>query len=217
MIKVRNVNFGYKKDKYFLKDINLDIERGEIIILTGPNGSGKTTLLKNIYGALIPNDGEVFLDEEKISFDDLSKYHKSVAYVGHTLFAYNYSIWDNKELFKNLYEDFNEELFDEMIKKLKLENRIDSKVSLLADGQLIKSELAFAVATKPDYILFDGKIEDISDDSTQNIVEVLNEVSEKENIGVLFAVRNIADVVDIADYVLLLDDGEIVEKREVKK
>lgn len=216
MIKVRNVNFGYKKDKYFLKNINLDIECGKITLLTGPNGSGKTTLLKNIYGALIPNEGEVFLDDEKISFADLSKYHRSVAYVGHTLFAYNYSIWDNKELFKNLYEDFNEDLFDEMIMKLKLENRIDSKVSLLADGQLIKSEIAFAVATNPDYILFDGKIDDISDDSTKNIIEVLKEIVERKNIGVLFAVANIADMVDIADYVLLLDDGEIVEKREVK-
>lgn len=211
MIKVRNLNYKYKKDKFELKNINLDINKGYITVLVGNNGCGKTTLMRNIYGSLLPNNGEVLLDDEKIGYANLAEYHKKVSFVGKDIFAGYYTIVDNVNLLKTLYDKFDEQMFYDLIKELDLANRIDSKYSILSRGQKMKAEIAFALSIKPEFIILDEPFAGLDEISKQDIIEVLQVIISEENIGVFVSTHILDEIEDIADYVIFMKDGEIVK------
>ena len=211
MIKVRNLNYKYKNDKFELRDINLDIEAGFVTVLVGNNGCGKTTLMRNMYGSLIPKSGEIFLDDEKISFDNLAEFHRDVVYIGKSIYADYYTIADNIELFRTLYDRFDEETFLKLANKFGLGNRIDSKYSILSRGQKVKADIAFAIAVKPKYIILDEPYAGLDEVSKQDITEILQNKVSEDNVGIFLSTHIIDEIEDVADFIVMMTDGKIVK------
>lgn len=211
MIKLRDLNYSYDKKDLKLENINLDIEPGYITVLVGANGCGKTTLMRNMYGSLIPKSGEIFLDDEKISFDNLAEFHRDVVYIGKSIYADYYTIADNIELFRTLYDRFDEETFLKLANKFGLGNRIDSKYSILSRGQKVKADIAFAIAVKPKYIILDEPYAGLDEVSKQDITEILQNKVSEDNVGIFLSTHIIDEIEDIADFIVMMKDGKIVK------
>ena len=211
MIKVKNLNYKYKNDKFELKDINLEIETGYVTVLVGNNGCGKTTLMRNIYGSLLANSGEIYLDDEKVSFDNLASYHRDVVYIGKSMYADYYTIADNVELFRTLYDRFDEDTFLKLANKFGLGNRIDSKYSILSRGQKVKADIAFAISIKPKYIILDEPYAGLDEVSKQDITEILQTRVNEDNVGIFLSTHIIDEIEDVADFIVMMKDGKIVK------
>ena len=211
MIKLRDLNYSYDKKDLKLENINLDIEPGYITVLVGANGCGKTTLMRNMYGSLTPKSGEIFLDDEKISFDNLAEFHRDVVYIGKSIYADYYTIADNIELFRTLYDRFDEETFLKLANKFGLGNRIDSKYSILSRGQKVKADIAFAIAVKPKYIILDEPYAGLDEVSKQDITEILQNKVSEDNVGIFLSTHIIDEIEDIADFIVMMKDGKIVK------
>lgn len=211
MIKLKDLSYRYGKNGFELDKINIEVEPGYITVLVGNNGCGKTTLMRNMYGSLIPKSGEIFLDDKKIEFNDLAEYHRSVAIIGKSLFADYYTIGDNAELFRNLYDNFDEDMFLNLINKFDLGNRIDSKYDILSRGQKVKVDIAFALAIKPKYLILDEPFAGLDEVSKQDIVEILQNRINEDNMGVFVSTHLLDEIEDIADYVIMMKDGKIIK------
>lgn len=211
MIKLRDLNYSYDKKDLKLENINLDIEPGYITVLVGANGCGKTTLMRNMYGSLTPKSGEIFLDDEKISFDNLAEFHRDVVYIGKSMYADYYTIADNIELFRTLYDRFDEETFLKLANKFGLGNRIDSKYSILSRGQKVKADIAFAIAVKPKYIILDEPYAGLDEVSKQDITEILQNKVSEDNVGIFLSTHIIDEIGDVADFIVMMKDGKIVK------
>lgn len=212
MIKLTNLNYKYDKDDFELKDVSLEVEPGYVTVLVGYNGCGKTTLMRNMYGSLIPKSGEIFLDDKKIEFENLADYHKNVAFVGKSLFAEYYTVEENVELFKNLYDNYDEDMFLNLINKFDLASRIDSKFGILSRGQKLKVEIAFAISVKPKYLILDEPFAGLDEISKQDIVEILQNRINEENMGVFISTHLLDEIEDIADFIIMMKGGRIIKQ-----
>ena len=212
MIKLRDLSYSYDDKDFRLDKINLEIEPGYVTVLVGYNGCGKTTLMRNMYGSLIPKCGEVLYDDKKIDFENLAEYHKDVAFVGKSLFADYYTIEENVELFKNLYDRFDEEMFLNLINKFDLANRIDSRFGILSRGQKVKVEIAFVISLKPKYLILDEPFAGLDEISKQDIVEILQNRINEDNMGVFVSTHLLDEIEDIADFVIMMKGGRIIKQ-----
>ena len=159
MIEINKLSFGYRSKKEVLKNINLKIENNEMIAVIGKNGSGKSTLAKLIAGLIVPNKGEIIIDEIKTSKkSDFFALRKKVGMI--------FQNPDNQIIFNNVYDDIafaiknlkldNEEIrIKDALKKVKMEKYVQEEAYNLSLGQKQRVAIAGVLAINPDYIIFD--------------------------------------------------------------
>ena len=181
ILKVENLRkeYGEGNSKVIALDgVNLEIERGEFVSIVGPSGSGKSTLLHIIGGVDSPDDGKVYIDG-----NDISKYSsKELAYfrrrkVGLIYQFYNLipnlTVRHNIELPLKLDKNKIEtELFDDIVKKLGIEDKLDSFPSELSGGQQQRVAIARSLIYRPSIILADEPTGNLDRKNSKEIIEI---------------------------------------------
>ena len=181
ILKVENLRkeYGDGNNKVIALDgINLEIERGDLVSIVGPSGSGKSTLLHIIGGVDNPNDGKVYIDG-----NDISNYtSKELAYfrrrkVGLIYQFYNLipnlTVRHNIELPLKLDKNKIEtELFDDIVKKLGIEDKLDSFPSELSGGQQQRVAIARSLIYNPSIILADEPTGNLDRKNSKEIIEI---------------------------------------------
>ena len=181
ILKVENLRkeYGEGNNKVIALDgINLEIERGEFVAIVGPSGSGKSTLLHIIGGVDNPNDGKVYIDG-----NDISNYtSKELAYfrrrkVGLIYQFYNLipnlTVRHNIELPLKLDKNKIEtELFDDIVNKLGIEDKLDSFPSELSGGQQQRVAIARSLIYRPSIILADEPTGNLDRKNSKEIIEI---------------------------------------------
>ena len=181
ILKVENLRkeYGDGNNKVIALDgINLEIERGDLVSIVGPSGSGKSTLLHIIGGVDNPNDGKVYIDD-----NDISNYtSKELAYfrrrkVGLIYQFYNLipnlTVRHNIELPLKLDKNKIEtELFDDIVKKLGIEDKLDSFPSELSGGQQQRVAIARSLIYRPSIILADEPTGNLDRKNSKEIIEI---------------------------------------------
>lgn len=163
LIILKNIYFSYDSQE-IIKGINLEIHKGEKILIVGPNGSGKSTLLKIIAGLLEPKHGEV------ITFNDISLLPKYIPDI--PIFEY-----------LNIIEIFNKEVLLELLKYFELP--ADKKPSQLSAGQYRKFSIALTLSKPADCYIFDEPFENIDKESVPKVAnKILSLLREKTIIVV---------------------------------
>jgi ABC-2 type transport system ATP-binding protein len=127
------------------------------------------------------------------------------------MYADYYTVADNIELFRTLYDRFDEEIFLKLANKFGLGNRIDSKYSILSRGQKVKADIAFAIAVKPKYIIPDEPYAGLDEVSKQDITEILQSRVSEDNVGIFISTHIIDEIEDVADFIVMMKDGKIVK------
>ena len=205
MIKLENVYLKYPDFK--IENFNLNIEKGEIIALTGNNASGKTTILNLIAGIVKQKKGKVLIDEEPIN-----KSNKKIGIV--------FQNPDNQIIFNKVYDDIAFTLKNYKINKNDFDKLIDYALELvgmsefkfketfnLSAGQKQRIAIAGMLAIKPDIILFDEASVFLDMTTKQVLYNVFLKLKE-QGVTVVFA-TNLIDEIVFADRVVLLNNGKV--------
>jgi len=217
MIKIQNLKFKYKEENYIIKDINLEINKGECIAIVGKNGSGKSTFAKLLAGIIKPTKGEIFVDE--INTKDKKEYinlRKKIGIVFQN--PENQIIFNNIDdelsfALKNLKLENIELRIEEALKKVKLDKSQIEELDELSLGQKQKITIAGVLAVNPEYIVFDEPTTMIDSEGKEAVYKIINTL--KENGYTIIYITNNTEEIMLADKVLILDGGQIVE--QIKK
>lgn len=203
MIKVSNVQFKYPN--FELKDINFEINDGEIIAITGNNASGKTTLIKLIAGLIKTKKGTITVDDVPIKKSD-----KKIGIV--------FQNPDNQIIFNNVYDDISftlknhefskSEIEDNIDYALKLTNMLDYKNSEtfnLSTGQKQRIAIANMLAIKPKIIIFDEASVYLDPTAKEDLYQLFLKL-KSQGVTVIFT-TNLLDEIVYADKVMVINNG----------
>jgi len=199
-----------------VKDVDVFVERGEIVGLLGPNGAGKTTSFYMITGMIKPTQGNVFLDEADITQDAMYKRaRKGIGYLAQepSIFG-KLSVEDNLklvlEMIKDMKLDTQREKMKTLLKDLSVSHLATRKGNTLSGGERRRVEIARSLCMDPDFILLDEPFAGVDPIAVEEIQSIVHSLKEKE-IGVLITDHNVRETLSITDRSYLLFDGQILK------
>ena len=199
-----------------VKDVDVFVERGEIVGLLGPNGAGKTTSFYMITGMIKPTQGNVFLDEADITQDAMYKRaRKGISYLAQepSIFG-KLSVEDNLklvlEMIKDMKSDAQQEKLKTLLKDLSVSHLATRKGNTLSGGERRRVEIARSLCMDPDFILLDEPFAGVDPIAVEEIQSIVHSLKEKE-IGVLITDHNVRETLSITDRSYLLFDGQILK------
>ncbi|WP_270219507.1 ABC transporter ATP-binding protein [Lactococcus lactis] len=213
-IEVINVSKIYQsgQEKIYANDqVNFEIEKGELAVILGSSGAGKSTVL-NILGGMDTNDeGEVIIDEEKISNfsnKELITYRRYA--VGFVFQFYNLvnnlTALENVELASEIVENALDA--KEVLKSVGLEHRLHNFPSQLSGGEQQRVAIARAIAKNPKILLCDEPTGALDYHTGKQILKILQDMARKEGKTVIIVTHNAA-IAPIANRVIQMHDGKI--------
>ena len=199
-----------------VKDVDVFVERGEIVGLLGPNGAGKTTSFYMITGMIKPTQGNVFLDEADITQDAMYKRaRKGIGYLAQepSIFG-KLSVEDNLklvlEMIKDMKLDTQREKMKTLLKDLSVSHLATRKGNTLSGGERRRVEIARSLCMDPDFILLDEPFAGVDPIAVEEIQSIIHSLKKKE-IGVLITDHNVRETLSITDRSYLLFDGQILK------
>lgn len=221
MIKLKNVNkYFYKgepRELHALKDINIEISRGEFGLFSGASGCGKTTLL-NAIGALDTVDsGEIYLEDREITIlSEAERTRVRLNDMGFVFQAYNLipvlNVEENIGFIMKLQGVTQSEIDErvlEVARLLQIEDKLKSLPNALSGGQQQRVAVARAVAPKPKIILADEPTANLDSKNSQTLMNMMKELNEREGVTILFASHDEL-VMNSVDRIIKMEDGRVV-------
>ncbi len=215
ILSVKGLGRRYGK-RMVVKDIDLYVNRGEVVGLLGPNGAGKTTTFYMITGMITPTIGDVFLDEENITRCAMYKRaRKGIGYLAQEASIFGkLSVKDNLKLVLQMRRNFSkikqEKKLESLLDELSITHLINNKGSTLSGGERRRVEIARTLSMDPDFILLDEPFAGVDPIAVEEIQDIISSLKRK-NIGVLITDHNVRETLSITDRSYLLYDGRILK------
>lgn len=206
-------SFGKKQ---ILKDVSFEIDEKDILAFIGPNGSGKTTTIKLILGLQNIDSGSVKINGYDVEKDFVKSIEKVGAIVENPDTYMYLSGWQNLKLVANLYKGVTDDDLKTIVKTVGLENRIYDKVSKYSLGMRQRLGIARALINKPNLLVLDEPTNGLDPEGIKDLRILLKRLA-KEGMGILISSHNLAELESFCNKVLIIDNGVILEKSEVKK
>ena len=214
-ISFKKVNFEYKKDNQVLKNINLEIKRGEVTAFVGASGAGKSTMMALILKFISPKNGEIFIDEKNLELLNSKDIRKKIALVQQQPFLFSGRIIDVIKMGRNftkaeVIESAKKSNAHNFIQKLpdKYETKITERGSNFSGGQIQRIAIARAILGNPSILLLDEATSALDAESESEVQEGLNKAMKGRTVIVI--AHRLATTQE-ADKIVVFDKGEIVE------
>jgi lipopolysaccharide export system ATP-binding protein len=204
------------KSRTVVKRVSIEVEQGEIVGLLGPNGAGKTTTFYMIVGLIVPNSGNIYIDDRDITKEPV--YRRARLGIGYL--SQEASVFRKLSVEDNLYavlemSSFSKEEQMERAEILLHEFGLDKiRKSLgvqLSGGERRRTEIARALALNPRFILLDEPFAGVDPIAVEDIQEIVSRLKEK-NIGILITDHNVHETLSITDRAYLLFEGTIMKQ-----
>lgn len=199
-----------------VKQVDVSLERGEIVGLLGPNGAGKTTSFYMITGMIKPTMGDVFLDDFNITNDAMYKRaRKGIGYLAQepSIFG-KLTVEDNLNLVLEMRTDLTKKdqlkKMKSLLEDLSVSHLSQSKGNTLSGGERRRVEIARCLCMDPDFILLDEPFAGVDPIAVEEIQGIVHSLKKKE-IGVLITDHNVRETLSITDRSYLLFDGQILK------
>lgn len=217
MIKVRGLykSFGQLE---VLKNINCDIEKGEVLCVIGPSGSGKSTFLRCINRLEEPTKGEIFIEGVLITDPktDINAIRQKVGMV-----FQHFNLFPHKRVIENitlapikvkgLLPKAAEDIARELLNRVGLADKADSFPSQLSGGQQQRVAIARALAMSPDVMLFDEPTSALDPEMIKEVLDVMKQLA-KDGMTMVVVTHEMGFAREVGDRVIFMDRGEIVEE-----
>lgn len=208
------------KSRTVVNHVSIDVNQGEIVGLLGPNGAGKTTTFYMIVGLIKPNEGRIFLEDDKGKVSDITKepvYRRAQMGVGYlaqeaSVFR-RLSVEDNIRAvleMTNFSKQYQRERCESLIEEFRLQKVRKSFGNQLSGGERRRTEIARAVAINPAFILLDEPFAGVDPIAVEDIQSIVGTLKNK-NIGVIITDHNVDETLAITDRTYLLYEGKILK------
>lgn len=222
-LSTENLSFTYPDGTQALKNINIEIEKGEKVAIIGPNGAGKSTLFSHFNGLTEPTSGCVKIEGKPISFekDELLKVRQKVGIVFQD---------PNDQLFAptvkediafgpmnlGLSYDEVEKRVEDALKMVGMENYEDKTPHHLSGGQQKRIAIAGIIAMKPELMILDEPTAGLDPDGVEKVLNIMNQLNE-EGMTLIISSHDIDMISKYADKIFVLYNGEIIESGNKNK
>lgn len=218
MIRVENVSKQFNKTRA-LKNVSLEVNKGDIISLIGPSGSGKSTLLRCIHGLEHADSGKIYMDDEWMNPDDEKKFRAQRNRMGfvfqHFNLFPNMSVLQNCKLAQvevlNKTDEEAEKTALEYLDKVGLLEKKDAYPNNLSGGQKQRVAIARALCMNPDIMLFDEPTSALDPEMIKEVLEVMKDLG-KQGMTMVVVTHEMGFARKVGTRVVFLDQGEIVEE-----
>ena len=218
-MKLEVKNLGKKfKDFIAVNNINFHIDEGQTLGVLGPNGCGKTTTIGMLLGLIKPSNGEILIDEKNFESLNrekiLSNFNFASPYVE---LPKKLTVKENLEIYGRLYGVENlEKRIREITYDLNLGSFIDKKTGELSSGQKNRVSLAKSLINKPKILFLDEPTASLDPDIGDFVRKYIEEYKSKNKISILLASHNMSEVERLCDKVIMMKEGQIVDKGTCK-
>ncbi|MDO4617832.1 MAG: ABC transporter ATP-binding protein [Lachnospiraceae bacterium] len=203
MLTNQNVTKRYK-GKPAVYGLTIDLEPGHIYGLLGPNGSGKSTWMKMMAGLIVPDEGTIQLNGEKIG----PAAKKKIVYMPTEPYFYDYmKIRDVGSYLGDFFEDFDPELWKNLLERMELEENL--KVTQLSSGMTAKLKVAAALARKAEYYLLDEPLNGIDLLAREAIIETIIDCMS-DQASLIISSHLVEELEKTVDQVFFLKEGQAV-------
>ena len=219
LIEFKNVN-KYYGDYHALRDINLEIEKGQVVVLLGPSGSGKSTLIRTINALESIDNGTLIVNGHNVteaSAKDLVELRKEAGMV-----FQHFNLYPHKTVLENvtlapikvlgISKAEAEKTAEKFLRYVNMWDKKDSYPGMLSGGQKQRVAIARALVNNPEMIVADEPTGSLDSQSQENVLEIFKELAEAGKTVII--VTHNPEVADYADIVIKMKDGEVVETIE---
>jgi len=199
-----------------VNNVDISVNRNEIVGLLGPNGAGKTTTFYMITGMIKPTKGDIFLDNNNITLDPMYKRaRKGVGYLAQEPSIFSKLTVENNlklvlEMRKDLSKEEQNEKLDSLLNDFSVSALRASKGGTLSGGERRRVEIARSLCMDPDFILLDEPFAGVDPIAVEEIQSIVNSLKQR-NIGVLITDHNVRETLSITDRSYLLFNGQILK------
>ena len=216
IISIKDLSKIYNTGFEALKNVNLEINKGEIIALLGPNGAGKTTLISTICGIVSPSSGTVTVD----GFDIISDFRKTRAMIGLvpqelTLGAFD-TVWSTVRFSRGLFGSRRDDAYlEQLLKDLSLYDKKDSEIRALSGGMKRRVLIAKALSHNPKVLFLDEPTAGVDVELRKDMWKIVNKL-RSQGVTIILTTHYIEEAEEIADRVGVINNGELllVEQKE---
>ena len=219
LLRVDNIRKSFG-EQAVLRDVSLEVDKGDVVAILGPSGSGKTTLLRCLNfleradGGTLTFDGETF-DLQKAAKRDIARLRRKTAFV-----FQSYNLFLNKTALGNIMEGLvvarkmpkaeAKAIGMKMLEKVGLADRADAYPAELSGGQQQRVAIARALASDPEIIYFDEPTSALDPELTGEVLAVMRDLA-REGMTMLVVTHEMGFARNVANNVVFMDNGVIVE------
>jgi len=209
---------GLKKsynDRKVVRQVSINVKKGEVVGLLGPNGAGKTTIFYMVVGLIRPDKGRIFLDHHELT--DMPIYKRARLGVGYL--PQEPSIFRKLTVEENvmsvletleLSHSEREERLAELLEELGITSLAKSKAYTLSGGERRRVEISRALVMNPSFILLDEPFAGIDPIAVMDIQKIISRLRDK-GIGILITDHNVRETLEITDRAYIINEGSILE------
>ena len=219
IVEVKNLKKQYG-DNVILKNINLHIDRGEVVSLIGPSGSGKSTILRCIADLESITSGEILIEGNNLTDKNVDKKIKKEMLLKTGMVFQTFNLFPHMsvrnnivrtlKLVKNMNTEKAESLAKEMLSLVGLSDKINNYPNELSGGQKQRVAIARALALKPDIMLFDEPTSALDPELVKEVLDIIRKL-KSQKITMLIVSHEMNFVREISDRVIIMEKGEILE------
>ncbi|WP_283679731.1 amino acid ABC transporter ATP-binding protein [Lentilactobacillus sp. Marseille-Q4993] len=218
ILKVENMHKYYGK-KHVLHDINFSVSEGEVVTLLGPSGSGKSTLIRTLNGLEDYQEGAIFFQGTKINPDEKHwqqlRQKIGMVFQSYDLFP-NLKVIDNILLGPTKVQGRNKEEVEseahQLLAQVGLEEFANAYPRQLSGGQKQRVAIVRALALHPEFMLFDEVTASLDPEMVRGVLEIIENLAKNDNMTMIVVTHEMNFAQQIADRVLFLEDGNILEQ-----
>lgn len=223
MIEFKNVEKYYGKF-HALKNINLEFEKGEVVVVIGPSGSGKSTMLRTINGLETISSGNLLINDKDIRSKEtkLTEIRRNIGMV-----FQHFNLYPNKTVLENitlapikvlkLSETEAIERAEKILDRVGMLDKKDSYPSMLSGGQQQRIAIARGLAMQPEMLLFDEPTSALDPEMIGDVLDVMKKIAH-EGMSMIVVTHEMGFAREVADRVIFMAEGQVLEdSRNVKE
>ena len=212
-LQVRNLRKSYKK-RPVIRDVSMDLRRGEVVALLGPNGSGKTTCFYSIAGLVMPEGGQVLIDGKDVTA--LPMYRRARLGIGYL--PQEVSIFRGLSVEDNILAVLEiavgdrrkrRERLEELLSEFSITHLRHTPALALSGGERRRVEIARCLAADPKYLLLDEPFAGVDPIAVGEIRHLVQDLKSR-GIGVLITDHNVRETLEIVDRAYILHEGKVL-------
>lgn len=213
MLKVENISKSFGKLKV-LKNINLEVNKGDRVVIIGPSGSGKSTFLRCINYLARPDSGKIYLDNHELNDNNIFLYRQKIGMV-----FQNFNLFNNLTVMDNIIlapiklgiysEKEAQKKAMEYLKRIDLADKALVYPSSLSGGQKQRVAIVRTLMMKPEMILFDEPTSALDPEMVKEVQDLMIELAD-EGMTMIVVTHEVSFVKKVATKIAFMDEGKII-------